>query len=63
MIALPAPGTIVVILEPIGNLLSDYFAGMTDAEGISMISIAIAALLFILLERLFSLQQRPACLS
>jgi len=52
VIALPTPVAVVMVLEDIGRLLSNYLAGMTDAERISLISIALAALLFIVLERL-----------
>jgi len=43
----------VAALEEIGRLVGEYVAGMTDAERISMVGIALAAVLFILLERIF----------
>jgi sterol desaturase/sphingolipid hydroxylase (fatty acid hydroxylase superfamily) len=53
VIALQTPAAMLVILEHLGRLLSEYVGGMSDAERISMIGIALAALGFILLERLF----------
>ena len=43
MIALLPHAAIVLVIEEVGRFLGDYFTNMTDAERISMLGIALAA--------------------